>query len=120
MAPAAERTSDPGSGEDNRKLDLEQELPIPANLPFILTGAQEKAVREILDDMAKKTPMNRLLVGDVGSGKTVVAGIAAAQTIKAGWNVALIAPTRILAEQHTETFAKLFSGFRSSVVYWAN
>ncbi len=98
----------PAVGEDNRKLDLEQELPIPANLPFILTGAQEKAVREILDDMAKKTPMNRLLVGDVGSGKTVVAGIAAAQTIKAGWNVALIAPTRILAEQHTETFAKLF------------
>jgi len=69
-------------------------------LPFRLTGAQERVVREISADLAKPYPMHRLLQGDVGSGKTVVAAIAAAQAIEAGAQVALMAPTEILAEQH--------------------
>ena len=92
MAPAAERTSDPGSGEDNRKLDLEQELPIPANLPFILTGAQEKAVGKYLMIWPRK--LHELVVGRRQFGQNRSGGNCYAQTIKAGWNVALIAPTR--------------------------
>jgi ATP-dependent DNA helicase RecG len=69
-------------------------------LPFRLTTAQERVVREISADLAQPYPMHRLLQGDVGSGKTVVAAIAAAQAIACGAQVALMAPTEILAEQH--------------------
>ncbi|MDM9557774.1 ATP-dependent DNA helicase RecG [Bordetella petrii] len=69
-------------------------------LPFKLTGAQQRVVEEIAADLAKPYPMHRLLQGDVGSGKTVVAAIAAAQAIACGAQVALMAPTEILAEQH--------------------
>ncbi len=75
-----------------------------AVLPFTLTGAQTRVVTEIASDVARAVPMHRLLQGDVGSGKTVVAALAAAQCIDAGWQCALMAPTEILAEQH---FAKL-------------
>ena len=75
-----------------------------AVLPFKLTGAQTRVVNEIASDVACAVPMHRLLQGDVGSGKTVVAALAAAQCIDAGWQCALMAPTEILAEQH---FAKL-------------
>ncbi len=81
---------------------------LTTKLPFQLTQAQEKATDEILKDIAKSTPMNRLLIGDVGSGKTVVAGIAAYHTVKNGHHAALIAPTQILAEQHYQTLQKLF------------
>ncbi len=75
-----------------------------AALPFQLTAAQHRVVNEIAGDLAHTQPMHRLLQGDVGSGKTVVAALAAATAIDAGWQCALMAPTEILAEQH---FAKL-------------
>jgi len=71
-----------------------------AELPFRLTGAQDRAWMEIARDLAGTQPMNRLLQGDVGSGKTVVAALAACQAIGSGAQVALMAPTEILAEQH--------------------
>jgi len=71
-----------------------------AALPFQLTSAQQRVVGEVANDMARAEPMHRLLQGDVGSGKTVVAALAAAQCIDAGWQCALMAPTEILAEQH--------------------
>lgn len=75
-------------------------------LPFALTNAQQRVCTEIAQDLAKPQPMHRLLQGDVGSGKTVVAAIAAAVAMDAGWQCALMAPTEILAEQH---FRKLVS-----------
>ena len=71
-----------------------------AALPFALTGAQRRVVEEIAHDLAREQPMHRLLQGDVGSGKTVVAALAAAIAIACGWQCALMAPTEILAEQH--------------------
>jgi ATP-dependent DNA helicase RecG len=75
-----------------------------AALPFQLTAAQRRVVAEITQDIARPIPMNRLLQGDVGAGKTVVAALAAAVCMDAGWQCALMAPTEILATQH---FAKL-------------
>jgi ATP-dependent DNA helicase RecG len=71
-----------------------------AALPFALTGAQQRVWREIEADLAREHPMQRLVHGDVGSGKTVVAALAAARAIKCGWQAALMAPTELLAEQH--------------------
>ncbi|MES2949316.1 MAG: ATP-dependent DNA helicase RecG [Pseudomonadota bacterium] len=71
-----------------------------AKLPFTLTAAQHRVCAEIAADLARKVPMHRLLQGDVGSGKTVVAALAACICIDAGWQCALMAPTEILAEQH--------------------
>jgi len=71
-----------------------------AALPFTLTAAQRRVVDEIAHDLQRNVPMHRLLQGDVGSGKTVVAALAAAVAIHAGWQCALMAPTEILAEQH--------------------
>lgn len=71
-----------------------------AALPFALTGAQQRVAEEIAQDLALPQPMHRLLQGDVGAGKTVVAALAAAVAIDAGWQCALMAPTEILAEQH--------------------
>ncbi len=69
-------------------------------LPFTLTNAQQKVWREISGDLAQSHPMQRLLLGDVGSGKTIVAALAALQAIENGYQVAFMAPTEILAEQH--------------------
>ena len=77
-----------------------------AVLPFALTDAQRRVCEEIAGDLARPQPMHRLLQGDVGSGKTVVAALAATVAIDAGWQCALMAPTEILAEQH---FKKLLS-----------
>ncbi len=77
-----------------------------AALPFTLTGAQQRVGAEIATDLAREVPMHRLLQGDVGSGKTVVAALAAAICIDGGYQCALMAPTEILAEQH---FRKLIS-----------
>ncbi|MCY4745967.1 ATP-dependent DNA helicase RecG [Pelomonas sp. UHG3] len=77
-----------------------------AVLPFQLTGAQQRVCEEVAQDLARPQPMHRLLQGDVGSGKTVVAALAAAVAIDAGWQCALMAPTEILAEQH---FRKLIA-----------
>jgi ATP-dependent DNA helicase RecG len=84
-------------------------------LPFALTGAQRMASWEILQDFEKDTPMNRLLQGDVGSGKTVVAGLAARQAAAAGFQTAIMAPTEILATQHAETLHTLLAPFGVSV-----
>ena len=75
-------------------------------LPFKLTNGQESALKDILSDLTQTTPMHRLLQGDVGSGKTVVAAIASIQAIGNGYQVALMAPTEILAEQHFNNFKK--------------
>lgn len=77
------------------------------SLPFALTGAQERARREILEDLARGHPMHRLLQGDVGSGKTVVAWLAIRAVVAAGRQAALVAPTEILAEQHLRTLRRL-------------
>jgi ATP-dependent DNA helicase RecG len=71
-----------------------------AELPFSLTPAQQRVAEEIAGDLQRDTPMHRLLQGDVGSGKTVVAALAAAVVVNQGWQCALMAPTEILAEQH--------------------
>ncbi len=84
-------------------------------LPFDLTGAQRRAAWEIIQDFERQTPMNRLLQGDVGSGKTVVAGLAARQAAHAGFQTALMAPTEILAGQHAETLQKLLEPFGVTV-----
>jgi len=86
-----------------------------AGLPFTLTGAQRIAAWDILQDFEKESPMNRLLQGDVGSGKTVVAGLAARQAAHEGYQTALMAPTEILASQHAETLNKLLSPFDVTV-----
>lgn len=80
-------------------------------LPFALTGAQKRAAWDILQDFERKVPMNRLLQGDVGSGKTVVAGLAARQAASHGYQTALMAPTEILARQHAETLDTLLRPF---------
>lgn len=76
-------------------------------LPFSLTNAQKRAIKECIDDMAKGFPMRRLLQGDVGSGKTAVAGALIYTVIKNGYQTALMAPTEILATQHFESLSKL-------------
>ncbi len=78
-------------------------------LPFRLTGAQERASKDILADLAKSHPMNRLVNGDVGSGKTAVAAIAMARVARDNFQSALLAPTEILARQHFETLSLIFS-----------
>lgn len=79
-----------------------------SQLPFPLTGAQERALAEILSDLKSPAHMNRLLQGDVGSGKTVVAGLAMYAVHTAGYQSALMVPTEILAEQHFESLSQLF------------
>ena len=78
-------------------------------LPFTLTGAQRRAVEDIVRDLKKGAPMNRLVQGDVGSGKTMVAAAAAYLTIRNGHQAALMAPTEILAEQHHASLSRLFA-----------
>ena len=82
--------------------------PFYASLPFTLTGAQQRAVEEILQDFRKGAPMNRLVQGDVGSGKTMVAAAAAYCAANNHAQTALMAPTEILAEQHYESLSRLF------------
>ncbi|MFH1654200.1 MAG: ATP-dependent DNA helicase RecG [Pseudomonadota bacterium] len=77
-----------------------------STLPFELTNAQKRVIEELRNDLARSRPMNRLLQGDVGSGKTIVSLIAALQVIDAGYQVALMAPTEILANQHYRTIEK--------------
>ncbi|HYI02520.1 ATP-dependent DNA helicase RecG, partial [Hyalangium sp.] len=83
-------------------------------LPFQLTGAQHRVIEELCRDMARPEPMNRLVQGDVGSGKTAVALVAALIALQDGYQVAVMAPTEILAEQHDRTFRRLLEplGFR--------
>ena len=92
--------------------------PFRSALPFRLTNAQNQAIGEILEDFRKGTPMNRLVQGDVGSGKTMVAAAAAYITACNGRQAALMAPTEILAEQHHASLQKLFTplGLRTALL----
>ncbi len=89
------------------------------SLPFELTPDQKQAAWEILQDIEKNQPMNRMLQGDVGAGKTVVAGLAARQVAAAGYQVAILAPTEILASQHAKTLANLLEPYGVSVAFLA-
>ena len=96
------------TGAPMKKADVS---PFWESLPFSPTGAQRRAVEEILTDMSGETSMNRLLQGDVGSGKTLVAAAAIWACIRAGYQAALLAPTEILAGQHAENLNRLLSPF---------
>lgn len=85
------------------------------SLPFVLTTAQKKAAWQIIGDLKKGEPMNRLLNGDVGSGKTVVAAMAIYAAFRSGYRSIFMAPTEILANQHLETFKELLSPFKISI-----
>ena len=87
-----------------------------ANLPFALTGAQRKVIHEVRHDLQHAVPMQRLLQGDVGSGKTVVAAAAGACAVEAGYQVAVMAPTEILAEQHVQSFEQWLTPLGVEVV----
>jgi ATP-dependent DNA helicase RecG len=87
------------------------------NLPFALTAAQQRVIDEISQDLQQPHPMQRLVQGDVGSGKTIVAAMAALQAVEAGYQVAVMAPTELLAEQHRINFTQWFSALDVSV-HW--
>ncbi|NLD71655.1 MAG: ATP-dependent DNA helicase RecG [Chloroflexi bacterium] len=93
---------------DASRLDLDAFV---ASLPFALTGAQERVIRDILADLERPTPMRRLLQGDVGSGKTVVAVAALLAAVRNGYQAAVMAPTGLLAEQHDRTIRALLEPF---------
>jgi ATP-dependent DNA helicase RecG len=88
-----------------------------ARVPFRLTRAQERVVREIAHDLVRATPMQRLLQGDVGAGKTVVAALAALQAIESGHQVAFMAPTEILAEQHYRKLSAWLAGLPVEIAW---
>lgn len=85
-------------------------------LPFSLTASQKQVLTGIFDDLARGQPMNRLLHGDVGSGKTIIAATAMAGAVAAGHSAALMAPTQVLAHQHYDTFRRLFEPLGIPVV----
>src|SRR4030095_12538888 len=91
------------------KIDSQVKDAIAAVLPFKLTGAQRRVVKEIFSDLKSDAPMNRLLQGDVGSGKTVVALIAMLAAMENGYQAALMVPTEILAEQHGRNIKRLLA-----------
>lgn len=88
-----------------------------AGLPFKMTHAQKRVSKEIADDLKQNKPMLRLVQGDVGAGKTLVAGIAACHALEADWQVALMAPTEILAEQHYLNFKRWFEPLGLNVAW---
>src|SRR5262249_3015592 len=93
---------------------------LTGSLPFSLTPAQERGGAEIRADMAAPYPMNRLLQGDVGSGKTVVAALAILTALESGYQAAFMAPTEILAEQHLLTLTTLLSPLGVEVALLTN
>lgn len=96
-------------------LNSEAKSNVIRKLPFLLTTAQERVLQEILTDLASGKPMNRLLQGDVGSGKTVVAAMAALAAAANDYQSAFMAPTEVLARQHYETLKKLFTPITQKV-----
>ena len=82
-----------------------------------MTGAQKRVSREIVQDLKSNKPMLRLVQGDVGAGKTLVAGVAACHALEEGWQVALMAPTEILAEQHYLNFKRWFEPLGLNVAW---
>ena len=105
------RMKNRGASATGAPMQLADPSPFWASLPFSPTGAQRRAVSEILADMAGQTSMNRLLQGDVGSGKTLVAAAAIWACIRAGYQAALLAPTEILAAQHAEGLNRMLAPF---------
>ena len=101
------------------KVDEKVELKFLKSLPFSPTNAQARVVKEIRQDLSKNQPMMRLVQGDVGSGKTLVAALAAITAISEGYQVALMAPTEILAEQHAISFQKWFEPLNITVGWLA-
>jgi len=97
------------------KIEIDEVKKLIARLPFELTKSQKVALWEILKDLNKNQPMNRLLQGDVGSGKTIVAILAALLVVKENKQAAFMAPTEVLARQHYLTFKKFFSDFDRGV-----
>jgi ATP-dependent DNA helicase RecG len=97
------------------KANLDSLKKFSESLNFQLTNDQKQAVVDILKDLQKGKPMNRLLQGDVGSGKTIVAAIAALMTVENNYQVAFMAPTEILSEQHFQTFSRLFQDFEINI-----
>ncbi len=110
---------------ERMKLNREKAIAIPADVPLIkkltkglpykLTDAQRKSVWQILKDLEKPRPMNRLLEGDVGSGKTIVSAISALNVAKYGYQTAFMAPTEILAKQHYKTITNILKGFNVNI-----
>lgn len=96
-------------------MDTELMKEFTKSLPFELTDSQRQCSFQILKDLEKPLPMSRLLQGDVGSGKTVVATMAALNTVKSGYQTAFMAPTEILAKQHFESVAKMLKPFKVSI-----
>lgn len=97
------------------KISVEEIKKLLSEIPFELTLSQKKSLWEIMIDLEKPYPMNRLLQGDVGSGKTIVAAIAALKAADAGWQATFMAPTEILARQHYLTLTKLFPKTESGI-----
>lgn len=95
-------------------VDLEKLKLLVGELPFVLTHSQKRSLWEIVQDLAKPRPMNRLLQGDVGSGKTAVSALAAVLAAENGYQTAVMAPTEVLAKQHFSTFRKLFANLKSA------
>jgi len=100
------------------KLEIDQSIvqDFIQSLPFELTNSQQTSVNEILEDLQKDYPMNRLLEGDVGSGKTIVAAIAAFVAFTNGYQSVFMAPTQILAQQHYDTLTKFFPKLKISLI----
>ncbi|PIR42390.1 ATP-dependent DNA helicase RecG [candidate division WWE3 bacterium CG_4_9_14_0_2_um_filter_35_11] len=98
------------------KMEKEDLQKFKKSLPFELTNSQQKAIDEILSDLSKKVPMNRLLQGDVGSGKTVVAAASVLAAAQNGFNTIFLAPTQILANQHQASFRKLLPDLKTHLI----
>jgi ATP-dependent DNA helicase RecG len=107
--------------QDRKIIEIKSEIikTFVNDLPFNLTNAQKRVSKEILEDLKKPYPMSRLIQGDVGSGKTIVAALTALNVIKNGFQVAIMAPTEILAKQHYKTFIETLSKFGLNIQFIA-
>ncbi len=105
--------------KDAKNIEIKKEIILSClkSLPFTLTNAQTRTLKEILEDFKKPFPMSRLLQGDVGSGKTIVAALAALNIVKNGYQVLLMAPTEILAKQHYQTFLEILRPYSLNIQF---
>ncbi|MGD8744483.1 MAG: DEAD/DEAH box helicase, partial [Candidatus Woesebacteria bacterium] len=114
---SSKRKLDWQQNQATHKLEVERKkvAQFTDSLPFTLTKSQKRSIKEILGDLEKQTPMNRLLEGDVGSGKTVVAAAACFVSFINGYQSVIMAPTQILAQQHYTTLNKLFKKYKTKI-----